>query len=68
VASRPSCVLGALGGIATLLEFYAAFVAATITLMILQGPNVGLITANSISYGGRFGLVTVQGTSPAMVL
>jgi threonine/homoserine/homoserine lactone efflux protein len=49
------------------LELYAAFVAATVALVILPGPNVALITANSIAYGQRFGLITVLGTSSAMV-
>jgi len=32
------------------------------------GPNVSLIVANSIAYGTRFGLLTVAGTSAAIVL
>ena len=49
------------------LELYCTFVAATIALMALPGPNVALIVANSIAYGRRFGFVTVAGTSTAMV-
>ena len=49
------------------LALYAAFVAATVALVILPGPNVALITANSIAYGRRFGLITVLGTSAAMI-
>lgn len=49
------------------LELYAAFIAATVALVILPGPNVALITANSIAYGRKFGLITVAGTSTAMV-
>lgn len=49
------------------LELYAAFVAATVALVVLPGPNVALITANSIAYGRKFGLITVAGTSAAMV-
>lgn len=49
------------------LELYAAFLAATIALVILPGPNVALITANSVAYGRQFGLITVLGTSAAMV-
>lgn len=46
---------------------YGAFVAAVITLMLIPGPNVALITANSIAHGTRFGLLTVAGTSCAML-
>jgi threonine/homoserine/homoserine lactone efflux protein len=49
------------------LELYCTFVAATIALVALPGPNVALIVANSIAYGRRFGFVTVAGTSTAMV-
>jgi homoserine/homoserine lactone efflux protein len=47
-------------------EAYAAFIAATVALAILPGPNIALITANSVAYGRRFGLITVLGTSAAM--
>jgi len=50
------------------LELYAAFVAAVILLMLIPGPNVALITANSVSHGPRYGLLTVAGTCAAMVL
>ncbi|MFK0166514.1 LysE family translocator [Rhizobium sp. NPDC090279] len=49
------------------LELYAAFIAATAALVILPGPNAALITANSIAYGRKFGLITVLGTSAAMI-
>lgn len=48
------------------LEFYAAFIAATVALAILPGPNVALISANAVAYGRRYGLITVLGTSAAM--
>lgn len=48
-------------------ELYFAFILATVALMLLPGPNVALITANSIAYGRRYGLVTVLGTSAAMI-
>ena len=32
------------------------------------GPNVSLIVANSIAYGTRYGLLTVAGTSSAIVV
>ncbi|HEY1879066.1 MAG TPA: LysE family translocator [Caulobacteraceae bacterium] len=50
------------------LELYAAFVVAVTVLMLIPGPNVALITAQSIAHGPRRGLATVAGTSAAMVL
>ena len=44
------------------------FVAATILLILIPGPNVALIVANSLAHGARFGLTTVAGTSAAMVI
>jgi len=46
---------------------YAAFVATSTLLMVIPGPNVAVITANSVAYGTRYGLLTVAGTSAAMV-
>ncbi len=50
------------------LELYLAFIAATTILILIPGPNVALIVANSVAYGTRYGLLTVAGTSSAMVL
>jgi len=50
------------------ISLYAAFVAASTILMLIPGPNVALIVANSIALGGRFGLLTVLGTSAAMIV
>jgi threonine/homoserine/homoserine lactone efflux protein len=50
------------------MHLYAAFVAAVTTLMLIPGPNVALIVANSVAHGARYGLLTVAGTSGAMVL
>ena len=47
---------------------YLAFVAATVLLMLIPGPNVALIVANSVAYGTRFGLLTLAGTASAMVV
>jgi homoserine/homoserine lactone efflux protein len=44
------------------------FVLASTILMLIPGPNVSLIVANSIAYGTRYGLLTVAGTSSAIVL
>ena len=49
------------------LELYLAFVTAVTALMLLPGPNVALVVANSVAYGTRFGLLTILGTSAAMV-
>lgn len=46
---------------------YAAFVLATVVLMLIPGPNVALIVANSVAYGTRYGLLTLAGTASAMV-
>jgi threonine/homoserine/homoserine lactone efflux protein len=48
-------------------SLYLAFVAATVVLMLIPGPNVALIVANSMAHGTRAGLTTVAGTSAAMV-
>ncbi len=50
------------------LHLYLAFVAATAVLILIPGPNVALIMANSVAYGTRYGLLTVLGTSAAMVM
>ncbi len=49
-------------------QLYLAFVLAVTVLMLIPGPNVALIVANSIAYGTGFGLLTVAGTSTAMLL
>lgn len=50
------------------LPLYLGFVIATALLILLPGPNVSLIVANSVAYGTRYGLVTVAGASSAMVI
>lgn len=40
-----------------------ALIAATAVLVLIPGPNVALIVANSLKYGSRFGLITVLGTT-----
>jgi len=50
------------------LSLYLGFITATIVLMLIPGPNVSLIVANSIAYGTRYGLLTLAGTSAAIVL
>ena len=45
-----------------------AFALATTVLMLIPGPNMALIVANSLSGGVRYGLLTIAGTTSAMVL
>ena len=49
-------------------SLYAGFVAATVLLMLVPGPNVALIVANSLVFGARVGLVTVFGTIVGMIV
>ena len=50
------------------IDLYLGFVLASVILILIPGPNVSLIVANSIAYGTRYGLLTVAGTSSAIVL
>ena len=50
------------------LDLYLGFVLASTILILIPGPNVSLIVANSIAYGTRYGLLTVAGTSSAIVV
>jgi homoserine/homoserine lactone efflux protein len=50
------------------LDLYLAFVAACALLIVIPGPNVALIVANSVAHGARYGLMTVAGTASAMVV
>lgn len=49
-------------------SLFLAFVAAVTLLMLIPGPNVALIVANSVAYGPKYGLLTVAGASSAMVV
>ena len=49
-------------------DLYLTFVAACVLLIVIPGPNVALIVANSMAHGPRYGLMTVAGTASAMVL
>lgn len=48
-------------------EFFIPFALATIILGLIPGPNVALTVANSLAHGTRYGLLTVAGTSSAMI-
>ena len=45
-----------------------ALIAATVVLVLIPGPNVALIVANSLRYGTRIGIVTVLGTTCGVAL
>ncbi len=45
------------------MENIAALVAATTLLILIPGPNVALIVANSLRHGLKFGLITALGTT-----
>ncbi len=49
-------------------HLYLGFVLASAILIMIPGPNVSLIVANTMAYGTRYGLLTVAGTSGAIVL
>jgi threonine/homoserine/homoserine lactone efflux protein len=49
-------------------NLYVGFAITSGVLILIPGPNVSLIVANSIAYGTRYGLLTVAGTSTAIVL
>jgi len=50
------------------LDLHLAFIAATVILMLIPGPNVALFVANSIAHGTRYGLLTVAATSTAVIV
>jgi threonine/homoserine/homoserine lactone efflux protein len=45
-----------------------ALIVATAVLLMIPGPNVALIVANSLRYGFRTGVVTVLGTTAGVAL
>jgi threonine/homoserine/homoserine lactone efflux protein len=50
------------------IELYLAFVFATAALILIPGPVVAVIIANSLAHGGRRALVTMTGASAAVVV
>lgn len=50
------------------IHLYLAFVAACIVLVIVPGPTVTLIVANSLRHGTRAGLLNVAGTQLGLAL
>jgi threonine/homoserine/homoserine lactone efflux protein len=45
----------------------AAFIVACAVLCLIPGPNLALIVSNSVAHGPRYGLLTLAGTTAAMV-
>jgi threonine/homoserine/homoserine lactone efflux protein len=50
------------------LDLYLGFVAATVVVILVPGPNVTLLVATSLTYGPRRALTTLAGTSGAIAL
>ena len=50
------------------LELYAAYVLACIVIILVPGPTVTLIIANSIRHGSRAGLANVAGTQAGLAI
>jgi len=50
------------------MESLIALAAATLVLVMIPGPNVALIVADSLRYGLRTGLITVLGTTTGVFL
>lgn len=50
------------------LEAYIAFCFASIAIVIVPGPTVTVVIANSLKYGQRAGLLNVAGTQAGLVL
>ncbi len=49
-------------------ELYLAYLAACIVIMVVPGPSVTLIIANSLTHGTRAGLLNVAGTQAGIAL
>lgn len=48
-------------------DLYLLFIIAAVTLALIPGPNVAFIVGNSIAHDVRHGLVSVAGTTSAMI-
>ena len=49
-------------------ELFTAYLVATVALILLPGPIVTLVVANSVAHGTRTGLATVAGTTTGNAL
>ena len=45
-----------------------ALILATVVLILIPGPNVALIVANSLRHGLKFGLITTLGTTAGIAI
>jgi len=50
------------------LEAYIAFCLAAIAIVIVPGPTVTIVIANSLKYGSRAGMLNVAGTQAGLVV
>lgn len=50
------------------LELYLAYIAASVLIVIVPGPTVTVIVANSLAHGARAGLLNVAGTQLGLAL
>src|SRR3954451_1691740 len=50
------------------LELYAAFLVACLVIIIVPGPTVTLVIANSLRHGRRAGLLNVAGTQIGLAI
>ena len=50
------------------MENIAALIIATVVLVLIPGPNVALVVANTLQHGPRAGIVTVLGTTTGIAL
>ena len=49
-------------------NLFAAFLVASATLILIPGPNVGLIVSNSLRFGTFAGIATVLGTNLGILI
>lgn len=50
------------------IELYVAYLAACVLIVIVPGPTVTVIIANSLAHGARAGLLNVAGTQLGLVI
>lgn len=50
------------------LQLYLTFLAACVVLVIVPGPTVTLIVANSLKHGARAGMINIAGTQLGLAL
>ncbi len=50
------------------LELYSAYLLATVLIVLVPGPTVTLIIANSLTHGTRAGLLNVAGTQVGLAI